>query len=121
MNEVLRDAYVEDCEQAVERWNKHLDGTGLKLTLPSRNASTGPRASSPGDTSRPRGRQLSPAEYAAGEAQWLPSEADRAYVQLADGEAGASSPGTSPAGSRRPPAESTASRSSFEYVRYNEG
>src|SRR5207244_8467852 len=36
MNEVLRDAYVEDCQKALDRWNRRLDGTGAELVLPSR-------------------------------------------------------------------------------------
>src|SRR5438552_15812287 len=36
MNEVLRDAYVEDCLKALGRWNKRLEGTGAELVLPSR-------------------------------------------------------------------------------------
>src|SRR5439155_1018729 len=36
MNEVLRDAYVEDCQKALDRWNRRLAGTGAALVLPSR-------------------------------------------------------------------------------------
>src|SRR5215510_7504378 len=38
MNEVLRDAYVEDCQRGVDRWNKRLADAGLKerLSLPSK-------------------------------------------------------------------------------------
>src|SRR5205823_11683741 len=36
MNEVLRDAYVEDCQKALDRWNRRLEGTGTQLVLPSR-------------------------------------------------------------------------------------
>src|SRR6266567_2174566 len=36
MNEVLRDAYVEDCQRGVDRWNKRLADAGLseRLRLP---------------------------------------------------------------------------------------
>src|SRR5262249_13081940 len=33
MNEVLRDAYVEDCQRGVDRWNKHLERAGLATRL----------------------------------------------------------------------------------------
>src|SRR5713101_3547905 len=38
MNEVLRDAYVEDCQRGVDRWNKHLERAGIavRLRLPSK-------------------------------------------------------------------------------------
>jgi benzoyl-CoA 2,3-dioxygenase component B len=38
MNEVLRDAYVRDCERALGKWNKLLEqeGSPTRLTLPSR-------------------------------------------------------------------------------------
>ena len=38
MNEVLRDAYVEDCQRGVDRWNKRLAEAGLseRLRLPSK-------------------------------------------------------------------------------------
>src|SRR6266478_3426065 len=38
MNEVLRDAYVEDCQRGVDRWNKILRGAGIgdRLKLPNR-------------------------------------------------------------------------------------
>ena len=38
MNEVLRDGYVGDCENTVERWNKVLENEGRKerLYLPNR-------------------------------------------------------------------------------------
>src|SRR5690349_16491945 len=38
MNEVLRDAYVADCERALRKWNKTLEAAGspTRLSLPSR-------------------------------------------------------------------------------------
>src|SRR5881397_2774908 len=38
MNEVLRDAYIEDCQRGVDRWNKRLAEAGLstRLALPSK-------------------------------------------------------------------------------------
>src|SRR6185369_2783320 len=38
MNEVLRDNYVDDCQRAVDKWNRTLDKAGQseRLRLPSR-------------------------------------------------------------------------------------
>ena len=38
MNEVLRDAYIEDSHKGVERWNRILEKHGIsdRLTLPHR-------------------------------------------------------------------------------------
>src|SRR5207247_5051086 len=33
MNEVLRDAYVDDCQRGVDRWNKRLSEAGLSARL----------------------------------------------------------------------------------------
>lgn len=82
MNEVLRDEYVKDCERAVNKWNRTIEAAGVsfRLRLPSRrfHRAIGPFANAPVD---PDGKLLSPGEYAARRDEWLPSEADRAYVQ----------------------------------------
>ncbi len=38
MNEVLRDAYVEDCQRGVDKWNRAIAAHGIpfELKLPSR-------------------------------------------------------------------------------------
>ena len=33
MNLVLRDSYAQDCERAVERWNKTLSDAGIDFNL----------------------------------------------------------------------------------------
>jgi len=81
MNEVLRDAYVEDCQRGVDRWNKRLAEAGLsaRLGLPSKRfyRHIGLYADQPFD---PEGRLVDKAEWDRRRAEWLPSEADRAYV-----------------------------------------
>lgn len=81
MNEVLRDEYVKDCERAVAKWNRTLEAAGLdvRLRLPSRrfHRAVGPFASLPFD---PWGRLLSDAEFEARKGEWLPTDADRAWV-----------------------------------------
>jgi benzoyl-CoA 2,3-dioxygenase component B len=81
MNEVLRDAYVDDCQRGVDRWNKHLAEAGLseRLRLPSQRFSRhiGLYAGMPFDA---LGRLLTAEEFARREGDWLPTAADRAYV-----------------------------------------
>ena len=83
MNEVLRDEYVKDCQRAVDRWNKTITEAGLtgaSLRLPHRrfNRAVGPCASLKFD---PQGDAVSEATFAARRAEWLPTEAERAYVK----------------------------------------
>jgi benzoyl-CoA 2,3-dioxygenase component B len=81
MNEVLRDAYIEDCQRGVDRWNKRLAEAGLsaRLALPSKRfyRHIGIYADMPFD---PQGQFLDKAEWDRRRGEWLPSDADRAYV-----------------------------------------
>src|ERR1700684_2849522 len=69
MNEVLRDAYVEDCQRGVDKWNRAIAARGVRfeLRLPSRRVDRGAAlvAREPCDAQRDA---------------WLPSEADKAFV-----------------------------------------
>ncbi len=82
MNEVLRDAYVEDCEKVVRAWNRALEkeGCDVRLTLPSRrfHRQQGIYAGLHFDTD---GTYMSAADWQARRDQWLPSAADKAYVR----------------------------------------
>jgi len=82
MNEVLRDAYVEDCQRGVDRWNKRLAEAGLseRLSLPSKRfcRHIGLYAEQPFDF---EGRLLSRDEWQRRRGEWLPTEDDRAYVR----------------------------------------
>jgi len=81
MNEVLRDAYVEDCQRGVDRWNKHLERAGIstRLGLPSKRfyRHIGLYADLPFDA---EGRLLERSEWERRKGEWLPTEKDRAYV-----------------------------------------
>jgi benzoyl-CoA 2,3-dioxygenase component B len=81
MNEVLRDAYQEDCQRGVDRWNKHLEKAGLptRLRLPDKRfyRHIGLYADQPFD---PEGRLLDRAHWDEGRSRWLPTEDDRAYI-----------------------------------------
>jgi benzoyl-CoA 2,3-dioxygenase component B len=82
MNEVLRDEYVEDCQRGVDRWNKRLADAGLpdRLRLPSKRfyRHIGLYADMPFD---PDGRLLGKDEWERRRDEWLPSEADKAYIR----------------------------------------
>ncbi len=82
MNEVLRDAYVADCQRGVDKWNRAIEahGVSIKLTLPSRrfHRQIGIYA---GVHASPEGDLLSKEDYDRRLGEWLPSEADKAYVK----------------------------------------
>jgi benzoyl-CoA 2,3-epoxidase subunit B len=81
MNEVLRDAYVDDCERGVERWNKTLEKAGVsqRLRLPNKRfyRHIGLYAGMPFDMD---GRLLAREEWERRKGEWLPTDADRAYI-----------------------------------------
>jgi benzoyl-CoA 2,3-dioxygenase component B len=82
MNEVLRDNYIEDCQRAVDKWNRTLEKLGVseRLALPHRrfHRQQGIYA---GSHFAPDGRLLDSAEWEREKQRWLPSEADQTYVE----------------------------------------
>jgi len=82
MNEVLRDEYADDCQRGVDRWNKRLAESEIafRFALPSKrfHRHIGLYANMPFS---PDGRLLSQGEYDKHKDQWIPNEADRAYVR----------------------------------------
>lgn len=82
MNEVMRDAYAADCQRGVERWNRAIAAHGVpfRLALPSRrfHRHIGVHAGSHTD---PLGRPLDAAAWTARQGDWLPGDADRAFVR----------------------------------------
>ncbi len=81
MNEVLREAYVRDCEIGLKRWNMQIQKAGheFRLKLPSTRfrRSIGAWANVPTD---PESRILAREAYERSLSDWLPSPADRSYV-----------------------------------------
>jgi benzoyl-CoA 2,3-dioxygenase component B len=81
MNEVLRDGYVEDCQRAVEKWNRTLERAGIaqRLRLPHRrfHRHQGIYAGQWYDVD---GNPIDEATYNRRHDEWLPSEADKAHV-----------------------------------------
>ena len=83
LNEVLRDAYIHDCQRGVDRWNKTLARhgvPGMDLKLPSKrfNRRVGIYASGTFD---PDGSPLDAAAWARQAGTWLPLPADEAYIR----------------------------------------
>ena len=118
MNEVLRDAYVEDCQKALGRWNKRLVGTGAELMLPSRRFHRG-QGMFAGHFFDPAGHELTEEEFARRRDQWLPSEADRAYVRSLMAHP-VLEPGHFASWIAPPPRGVNGQPIDFRYVRYNE-
>jgi benzoyl-CoA 2,3-dioxygenase component B len=82
MNEVLRDAYVEDNQRGVDMWNKTLaeHGIGTRIRLPHRgfNRRIGLYANL---HCTPDGELVGREEWERRRDEWLPTGSDRAYVK----------------------------------------
>jgi benzoyl-CoA 2,3-dioxygenase component B len=82
LNERLRDDYIREVTSGIERWNRLIAKTGLpfRLTLPHKgfHREIGNFA---GHHITPDGRVVTAEEWRKHEYEWLPSAADRAYVQ----------------------------------------
>jgi len=118
MNALLRDAYVEDCERALKRWNAELEKRGVdaRLGLPARgfNRKIGVYVATPTD---PAGQIISHDELALRRGEWLPSEDDR--IRVAALLKPVHEPGKM-AGWIAPPARGVNGQpSDFEYVRFS--
>jgi benzoyl-CoA 2,3-dioxygenase component B len=81
MNEIIRSAYVRDCENGVKRWNRIIEKGGIQfeLRLPSSRfrRTVGSWAGVPTD---PAGNPISPEAFAAGMPTWIPTPDDQAFV-----------------------------------------
>jgi benzoyl-CoA 2,3-dioxygenase component B len=82
MNEVLRDGYVEDCQRAVDKWNRTIERSGAtetRLRLPNRrfHRHIGLYAGLPFDID---GNLLEAAEHQRRLAEWIPAAADKSWV-----------------------------------------
>jgi benzoyl-CoA 2,3-dioxygenase component B len=81
MNEIMRAAYVRDCENGVKRWNKIIEKGGIKFELrlpsPRFRRTVGSWANVPTD---PAGKPISQEAFAAGAPSWIPTPEDQAFV-----------------------------------------
>ncbi|MBI2963575.1 MAG: benzoyl-CoA 2,3-epoxidase subunit BoxB [Deltaproteobacteria bacterium] len=80
VNLETRSAYQEDCQSAVDKWNKLAAGVGFEFRLPSPRFHRGVGAFA-GLFFDPAGHRISETEFLRREPEFLPSEADQAYVR----------------------------------------
>ncbi|MEW6734558.1 MAG: benzoyl-CoA 2,3-epoxidase subunit BoxB [Acidobacteriota bacterium] len=82
MNAVLRDAYIDDCQRALARWNESLVEAGLPqrlyLPLPCFNRNIGVYA---GYYFDPQGNPVTAEQFQAGKSEWFPNDEEYAYVR----------------------------------------
>lgn len=82
LNEVMRESYLKDCEIGLKRWNRLIERAGhaFRLALPSTRfrRSIGSWVGLPVD---PQGRLVPREEHARRLYEWIPSEADHAFVK----------------------------------------
>jgi benzoyl-CoA 2,3-dioxygenase component B len=82
MNEVLRDAYVDDCQRGVDKWNRAIASHGIQfeLKLPSRrfHRHIGIYSGMYFDI---EGTPISQDAFEAKKDAWLPAEKDKEYVK----------------------------------------
>ncbi|MBI4511320.1 MAG: benzoyl-CoA 2,3-epoxidase subunit BoxB [Deltaproteobacteria bacterium] len=83
MNEILRDNYIEDCQRAVDKWNRTIEASGVtsfRLRLPSRrfHRQIGIFTGLP---LGPDGAFMPNEEWERKLGDWLPTEADVCHVK----------------------------------------
>ncbi|HEY6720174.1 MAG TPA: benzoyl-CoA 2,3-epoxidase subunit BoxB, partial [Burkholderiales bacterium] len=81
MNEVLRNAYVKDCEIGLKRWNMQIKRAGgIELRLPNSRfrRAIGAWANVPTDL---QGNIISREEFARHLPGWIPNASDKAFVK----------------------------------------
>ncbi len=82
MNEVVRRAYVHECDNAVQRWNRLIAQAGhdFRLNLPSPRFRRGIGVWA-GIHADPEGRPIAAEAWPERQGEWLPSAGDRAFVK----------------------------------------
>ena len=82
MNEVLRDAYVDDCENVISRWNRALRkaDSEFELKLPSRRFRRA-QGIYAGKCFDPEGNPMEREEYEKRLPEWIPSDNDKKHIQ----------------------------------------
>jgi len=82
VNEIVRESYIEDCDRGLARWNKRIERAGfafrLRLPSPRFRRTVGSWAEVPTDLD---GKPIAAEEFAAHIGAWLPSSADREFIQ----------------------------------------
>ena len=82
VNEDTRDAYIQDCDRAVGRWNRTLRNAGVSYELRLPNRRFNRRIGEHSDTFfDPDGQPITAEQFTRSMDQWLPSAADRVAVR----------------------------------------
>jgi benzoyl-CoA 2,3-epoxidase subunit B len=82
LNTDLRREYSADCAGGLKRWNRILEEAGLPHRLYLPHAAFNRRVGAfAGIEASPDGEQLTAAEWAARQGQWLPTDTDKAFVR----------------------------------------
>lgn len=82
MNAVLADCYIDDCQRAIDRWNKIIEESGIefKLKLPNRRFNRHGSSVYSNNRFDVEGNLIDEGQWMAGQNDWLPTSDDRAYV-----------------------------------------
>ncbi len=119
VNLQVRQAYQDDCQAALDKWNKLVADLGVAFRLPSERFHRRVGTFSTGCFD-PDGRRLSETDFRRREREWLPTDEDRAYVRHL-----MTHPVRTPgqfANWIAPPSRGINGQPiDFEYVRFNEG
>ena len=82
LNTDLRRAYIADCRNGVQRWNKILESAGLPQRLYLPHVGFNRRVGAFRDIEvSPSGEVLTADEWARGKRAWLPTEVDKTHVR----------------------------------------
>jgi benzoyl-CoA 2,3-epoxidase subunit B len=82
LNERLRDDYIADCQRGVDRWNQVIRKHGIDASLRLPHRGFHRAIGTFGETRiSPDGAIVTQAEWDARRAEWLPSDADQAFVE----------------------------------------
>jgi len=118
VNLQVRSAYADDCQAAVDKWNKLVADLGVTFALPSErfHRAVGTFAGAFFD---PAGRRITEAEFRRQEGEFLPTDADHAYVRSLMAHA-VTEPGKFASWIAPPARGINAKPVDFAYVRSNE-
>ncbi len=118
LNEVLRDDFIRDSIAGIGRWNRVLEKAGLPHRLVAPHKAFNRRIGSlAGVRVAPDGQVVSEAEWQRRRDEWLPSDADRAFVASLMGRV--VEPGTFANWIAPPAAGINRQPIDFQYVRFN--
>jgi benzoyl-CoA 2,3-dioxygenase component B len=82
LNERLRDDYIADCQRGVDRWNQVIRKHGIDASLRLPHRGFHRAIGTFGETRvSPDGAIVAQAEWDARRVEWLPSDADQAFVE----------------------------------------